>query len=236
MGCEPIGLVLRDRIDGLAARDAHLHRAEVFEVARDRCLGRHDPLVCEQLDELRLARDRVLAEEEGAIRCWRCAFVGLPFAVLMTAGRTEAPGRHASGSPPAATRGNCLRSVDDQHSDFHAAVRGKAVEEDRVRSCACHRRVIDDEAGERPKAICGFVLLAHRRPHVGVHDIRTGDCRGRVGRELCVGALELVAGGRRDAHLHPDQGRREPRATGRRCRRRRPRACDRKARRRTGGS
>ena len=49
----------------VAAGHAHLDRAEVLEVARHRRLRGRDPLAGEQLDQLRLAGDRLLLDQPG---------------------------------------------------------------------------------------------------------------------------------------------------------------------------
>ena len=61
LGREARRLVLGDRVHGVAAGHAHLHRAEVLEVARDGGLRRGDALARQQVEQLRLARDRLLA-------------------------------------------------------------------------------------------------------------------------------------------------------------------------------
>ena len=48
----------------------------------------------------------------------------------------------------------------------------KAVEEDALRSCACHHSLVDGNAPERPPPVLPLILLAHRGPDVRVHDVR----------------------------------------------------------------
>ena len=91
--------VLGDGVGHGAARDAHLHRAELLEVAADRGLGGHHPVDREHLDQLGLAGDRLLLEQR-AMRCWRW---GLPRvatsrtpsvpAAGLTGGRTSSDAR-----------------------------------------------------------------------------------------------------------------------------------------------
>ncbi len=86
-------LVLGDRIDRLAAGHPDLHGAEIFEVARHRGLRCGDPFVGQQIDELRLIGDGVLADE--------LADDLLP---LHLAGHQRTPIRNAS-----APRAACIR-------------------------------------------------------------------------------------------------------------------------------
>ena len=60
--------------------------------------------------------------------------------------------------------------------DFVAAVRGKAVHEQRVRAGGGHQRFVDLDTARKMRArVVGLVLLAHRRPHVGVDRVGAGD-------------------------------------------------------------
>src|SRR3954447_18981680 len=56
-------LVLRDRVDRLPSGHPHLDRTEILQVARHGGLRGADPLVGQQVDQLRLVRDRVLADQ-----------------------------------------------------------------------------------------------------------------------------------------------------------------------------
>ena len=58
-----VGLELGDGVGQLPAGQAHLHGAEVLEVAADGGLGGGDPGAGEEVDELGLAGDLVLGEQ-----------------------------------------------------------------------------------------------------------------------------------------------------------------------------
>src|SRR3954447_14120240 len=55
--------VLGDGVGHRAAGDAHLHRAELLEIAAHRGLGGDDAVRGEHLDQLRLARGRLLLQQ-----------------------------------------------------------------------------------------------------------------------------------------------------------------------------
>ena len=65
VGCLPGGLVLRNRVDGLAARHPHLDGAKVVEIARHRRLRRNDAFVAQEINQLRLARDRLDTDQSA---------------------------------------------------------------------------------------------------------------------------------------------------------------------------
>ena len=98
--------VLGDRVRHRAAGDAHLHRAELLEVAAHRRLGGDDAVGREQLDELRLARDRLLLEQRGRCGAGVAACRASPSTPAHRFRRSvgrAARGPRACGSPPAAT-------------------------------------------------------------------------------------------------------------------------------------
>src|SRR5206468_10785797 len=64
-----------------------------------------------------------------------------------------------------------LRPVDHVGGHFLAAVRRKAVQEDRVARRALHHRLIHGVAGQVPLALLLLALLPHARPHVRVDDV-----------------------------------------------------------------
>src|SRR3954451_14181832 len=61
----PLLGVLGNRVGHGTTGDPDLHRAELLEVAADRGLGRDDAVGRQHLDQLRLARDRLLLEQPG---------------------------------------------------------------------------------------------------------------------------------------------------------------------------
>src|SRR5581483_635728 len=65
LGDDPLVGQLGDGVHRLAPGDAHLHRAQLFEVARHRGLGGDDALLGQEVDQLRLAGDGVPLEQLG---------------------------------------------------------------------------------------------------------------------------------------------------------------------------
>ena len=63
-------------------------------------------------------------------------------------------------------------------------MRRQAVHEERVRSSVGHEGGVDLIGGEYRKPASGFVLLAHRRPHVGVNGIRSTNAGHWIGHEF----------------------------------------------------
>src|SRR5439155_15799308 len=123
-----------------------------------------------------------------AIRCCRC---GLPRVAMSLVPRQRQRGERGAGAVEAVLgllpdRG--LRPVDHGGGHFFAAVGRQAVQESRLWARQLHQAFIDLETDERRSADFGLVLLAHRRPHVGVHDVRALD--GLVG---FVGDLDRAA-------------------------------------------
>ena len=118
-------------------------------------------------------------------------------------------------------------AVEHLGRDLLARMRGEAVQRERARRRAVEQRVVDAVGRERRAARAGGRLVAHADPHVGVDGVGAGGRLGRVVEQARARVrLELVAGGRGDAHLEPGQGAERPPASGRRCcRRRRRRAC-----------
>ena len=110
-------------------------------------------------------------------------------------------------------------AVEDVAGHFLAAVGGEAVEEDGLAGQACQKRGIDLEWSEDGPALVGLVFLPHARPDVGVDHLRPLDGLVRVvlddqgvtgKRFLESGAKigrELVARGRGQDELEPEQGR-----------------------------
>ena len=103
------------------------------------------------------------------------------------------------------------RAVDHLAADLLAPVGRQAVQEPRVGRAPPHQRVVDGEAGERGPPRCGLLLLAHRRPHVGVDGVGAlhrvvgvvGELDGaaEVAGPFDGDVVELVARRRRDGEL-----------------------------------
>ena len=126
-----------------------------------------------------------------ATRCWRCGLgqrAGRPGHGPRTGhdpvGLLEQPRQQAPeavqavvglGDHPA------LRPVDHRRRHLLAPVGGQAVHEHRVGRGGRHDPVVDLEALERPGPGLGLGLLAHRRPHVGVHGVGAGHGLVRAG-------------------------------------------------------
>ena len=83
-------------------------------------------------------------------------------------------------------------AVDHLGRDLLAAMGRQAVHEPRVGTGGVHQRGVDRVAAERGAARRGLVLLAHRRPHVGVHRVGSPHGLVRVGRHLD-GAPEVAS-------------------------------------------
>ena len=77
-----------------------------------------------------------------------------------------------------------LRAVDDLLGDLLAVVRGKAVQDERLLAGLAHELRVDAVAGEVAPAPLVLGLLTHRRPDVGVEDVRAGDRSVHVRRQL----------------------------------------------------
>ena len=80
--------------------------------------------------------------------------------------------------------------------DLLAPMGRQAVQDDSLGRGASQQLVVDGVARERLAPQLGLVLLAHRRPHVGVEGIGTGGRLGRIG-----GHLELAAQPRHPGHV-----------------------------------
>src|ERR1051325_4560152 len=61
-----------------------------------------------------------------------------------------------------------LRSFEDRLGDLFAAMGGQTMQDHGAGRRALEQGVVDDVAGERARAGALLVLLAHRRPYVGV--------------------------------------------------------------------
>ena len=89
--------------------------------------------------------------------------------------------------------------IDDGSMLTLSAMRGQAVQEDRVLRRALHERRVHRVAGEVALALLLLVLLAHARPDIGVDDVRPFHRFTRIAcdRDLRVAlrAREQVVGG-----------------------------------------
>ena len=176
--------VLGDGVRHRPAGDAHLHRAEVLEVAAHRRLRGDDAVGREQLDELRLARHGLLLEQpRDAVLALRLARAS-PSGVLSLGELREqgAGGVHAVRRllPHHATRGPSMTSAVTSSPRWA----GRQCRNHAVRPGRVHERGVDLVARERGSPDVGLVLLAHRRPHVGVDGVGALHGLVRVGDEL----------------------------------------------------
>src|SRR6266516_2310536 len=87
------------------------------------------------------------------------------------------------------------RPVQDALGDLLAVMRGQAMEHDHFVVCPRNELGVDAVAGEVAEPALALLLLAHRRPDVGVEDV--GACRSGV---WIVDELDRAAGLARDPH------------------------------------
>src|SRR6185369_14628224 len=92
-----------------------------------------------------------------------------------------------------------LRTLDHIVRHFLTAVRRQTVQKDRGGIGALHELRIDGESGERLLTLLLLLLLAHRRPDVGIHHVRTLDCLLRIAhhanvRDLLRARKEMIGG------------------------------------------
>ena len=213
-----------------AVGPAHLDRAELDEVARERGLGDREALApASSVGELGLRADRAAGAgarrsagagpswSPGAVRRRRWS-TARPVTTAPAATRAAPSGR-AAGSRPRPRRGR--RAVDDRRRDLLAAVRGQAVQHDRAVGAARASAASSTAYGTNGRArVVRLVLLAHRDPGVGGEDVGAVGGRRGVGgdgdraaraRRRAAGRrrrrrVGQVAGGRADPHVHPGVG------------------------------
>ena len=144
---DAIGLVLAGSRTPCRRRGAHLHHAEVLEVARHRRLGRATPSRASRSSSCGWLVDRLLRRSAWRSSCWRATLAAHGAAAPSEEAPARAAGRvHAVVAlPEHAAAGPSITSA----GDLEPAVRRQAVHEHGVRPRPRHQRVVHREAPER---------------------------------------------------------------------------------------